>query len=105
MLQSLRSAFNERYESSGWGLLGRNNLTADKPSAEIVIVYGRASTSTCTELSSMFAPSHRKYESSIQAAKVGYCKYPLLDLAADVGHSSFVVFESNLAHQDEVGYQ
>ena len=53
----------------------------------------------------MFAPSHRKYESSIQAAKVGYCKYPLLDLAADVGHSSFVVFESNLAHQDEVGYQ
>jgi hypothetical protein len=41
-------------------LLGWDNLTADKPSAETVIVYRRASTSMYTELSSMFAPC-RKY--------------------------------------------
>ena len=40
-------------------LLGWDNLTADKPSAEIVIIYRRASTSMYVELSSTFTPYHK----------------------------------------------
>ena len=65
-------------------LLERDNLTADKPFNEIVMVYRRASTCLYTEMSSTFTPCHRKYGSSIQAAKVGYCKYPLLTVGAHV---------------------